>query len=157
MEEIICETLKPLLELLHFQFSKIDVEDKGDSHYRINIETDEANHLIGAHGNTLFAVQHLLKVLLRKKMECDFSITLDVDNYRKRQEENVITMAEQKVDEVRRHGKAQKLPPMSSYFRRLVHLHLTQEQFNDIGTESEGEGPYRAVIISPTWQMSTAN
>ncbi|EKD92803.1 MAG: hypothetical protein ACD_28C00327G0006 [uncultured bacterium] len=148
MEEIISETLHPILELMHFQFSKIDVEDKGENHYRVNIETNEARHLIGAHGNTLFAIQHLLKILLRKKTEQDFNLSLDVDNYRKRQEENVITMAEQKVDEVRKHGKAQKLPPMSSYFRRMVHMHLTQNSFNDIATESEGEGPYRAVIIS---------
>lgn len=148
MEEIISETLQQLLELMHFQFNKIDVEDKSDGHYRVNIETNEAHHLIGTKGATLMAIQHLLKILLRKRSEQEFSITLDVDNYRRRQEENVISLAEQKVDAVRKHGKPQKLPPMSSYFRRLVHLHLTQSDFEDIATESEGEGPYRAVIIS---------
>ncbi|HCW32169.1 MAG: jag protein, spoIIIJ-associated protein [Candidatus Peregrinibacteria bacterium GW2011_GWE2_39_6] len=154
MEEIIQETLKPLLELLHFNFSKIDIEDQGSNNYRINIVTDEANHLIGTHGNTLMAVQHILKILLRKKMEQEFSLMLDVDNYRKRQEENVITMTEQKVDEVRKQQKPQKLPPMSSYFRRIVHLHLTHPRFKDVATVSEGEGPYRAVIISPAWETA---
>lgn len=148
MEEIISETLHQLLELMHFQFSKIDVEDKGEGHYRINIETSEAHHLIGTKGTTLLAIQHLLKILLRKKAEQEFSLTLDVDNYRRRQEENVISLAEQKVEAARKLGKAQKLPPMSSYFRRLVHLHLTQPDFRDVITESEGEGPYRAVVIS---------
>lgn len=149
MEEILRETLEQLLNLMHIKFNKVDVEERRDHDYRINIDTDQANHLIGAHGNTLLSLQHLLKILIRKKTETDFSLSLDVDNYRKRQEDNVITMTEQKVEEVRKSGKKLKLPPMSSYFRRLVHLHLTKPEFSDVVTSSEGEGHYRAVVINP--------
>lgn len=147
MEEIICETLQPLLELMHIQFRKIDVQNTEDRYYRVNVETDEPEHLIGAHGATLFAVQHLLKILLSKKIEPGFSVNVDVDNYRKRQEESVLQMAEQKVDLVRKYGTPRKLPPMSAYFRRLVHMHLTTPEFTDVTTKSEGEGNYRSVVI----------
>lgn len=148
MEEIIVETLKPLLELLHISFKDIEVQGDDEHHYRINIRTDEAQLLIGYHGNNLLALQHLLKILLYKKAEHEFSITLDVDNYRKRQEESVLQMAEERVDRLRKSNISQKLPPMSSYFRRLVHLHLAKSEFSDIKTGSEGEGNFRAVVIN---------
>lgn len=150
MEEIISETLQPLLQLLHLSFRKLDVvaDPNEENSYRVNIETDEPQHLIGYHGATLFAVQHLLKILLNKKMEQSFSVALDVDNYRKRQEENVLRLAEQKVELVRKYSTPKKLPPMSPYFRRLVHMHLTKPEFSDVATQSEGEGNFRAVVIS---------
>jgi spoIIIJ-associated protein len=152
MEEIIEETLRPILELMHISFDKIsvDTEEDQEHHYNINIQTDEARHLIGYHGGTLHAIQHLLKVLLSKKAEHMFSVTLDVDNYRKKQADNVIQIAEEKVDLVRNDRAPRRLPPMSPYFRRLVHLHLTQPEFEDVATASEGEGNYRAVVIKTT-------
>lgn len=148
MEEIIEETLRPILELMHIEFKGIQVEAAEENHYRVNIEAVTPQHLIGYHGATLFALQHLLKILLHKKAEQEFSIALDVDNYRRRQEENVLQMAEQKVEQVRKVKMAQKLPPMSPYFRRLIHLHLAQPEFSDVQTQSEGNGNYRAIVIS---------
>lgn len=147
MDEIIVETLKPLLELLHISVKDIEVESDDEHNYKVNIRTDEAQLLIGYHGSNLLALQHLLKILLYKKAEHDFSLSLDVDNYRKRQEESVLQMAEERVDRVRKTNGAQKLPPMSPYFRRLVHLHLAKPEFGDIATSSEGEGNFRAVVI----------
>lgn len=146
------ETLTPLLELLHIPFKNINVESFDDNEYRVNIETDEAQLLIGYHGGNLLSLQHLLKVLLHKKAEQTFSVTLDVDNYRKRQEESVLVMAEERVDRARQSTAPQKLPPMSPYFRRLVHLHLAKPEFSDIITASEGQGNFRAVVISKVAQ-----
>lgn len=149
MEEIISETLQPILELMHMSFTKIDVEALDEEgHYRINVETDEPQLLIGYHGHNLIALQHLLKILLSKKAENSFSITLDVDNYRKRQEESVIQMADQKIDQVRKEGASKKLPPMSPFFRRLVHLHVAKDEFEDLNTYSEGTGNNRSVVIT---------
>ncbi|MBT5016545.1 KH domain-containing protein [Candidatus Peregrinibacteria bacterium] len=148
MEEIISETLKPLLELMHIPFTRIDVEAQEDNQYRINIEAPDPKDLIGYHGGTLYAIQHLLKILLSKKIDQAFSINLDIDNYRKRQEENVINITEQKIDQIRKDSTSRKLPPMSPYFRRVVHLYLAQPEFEDITTYSEGTGDHRAVVIS---------
>jgi spoIIIJ-associated protein len=147
MEEIISETLGPLLDLMHIQFTRIDVEEIDENQYRVNIETKEPKLLIGYHGGTLHAIQHLLKILLSKKIDHSFSMSLDVDNYRKRQEENVINMVEQKIFQVRKDTAPRKLPPMSAYFRRLAHLHIAQIEFNDVTTYSEGSGDHRAVVI----------
>ena len=65
-----------------------------------------------------------------------------------RQEANVIKMAERKADFARSSQQPQSLPAMAPYFRRLIHLHLA-EKFEDLVTESDGEGDFRHVIIKP--------
>lgn len=150
MEEIIEETLRPLLDLLHINTKQIEIEAEENDRYRINLDIEDPQLLIGHHGTTLMALQHLLKILLHKKAEHEFSISMDIDNYRKRQEESVLTMALERVDKVRKLSTDQKLPPMSPYFRRLVHLHLTKPEFEDITTNSEGQGAFRAIVISKT-------
>jgi spoIIIJ-associated protein len=150
IEKAIKVTLEEILIKLKTEFSKIEVEEKEDNTYAVNIESsDDTATLIGHHGETIYSLQHLLKVLCwaKTKSKKEFNIVLDVDNYRKRQEENVINLAERKVDFVRKTKRAQSLPPMSGYFRRVVHLHLMDPKFDDIETESQGEGESRHTII----------
>lgn len=150
IEKVIKETLEELLLKMKTEHSGITVKKKDDNTYSINIESDEDTAtLIGHHGETIYSLQHLLKVLCwaKSKKKEEFNIVLDVGNYRQRQEENVITLAERKVDFVRKTKRAQSLPPMSGYFRRVIHLHLMEPEFDDIETESEGEGDTRHIII----------
>jgi len=149
IEKVIKETLEELLNRMGTQYSKIDIEKTEDNAYAVNIETEEATLLIGHHGETIFSLQHVLKVLcwaIAKSKE-EFNVVLDVANYRKRQEERVLSLSDNKVAFVRRTKRAQVLPPMSPYFRRIVHLHLMEPEFDDIETVSEGEGDLRHIII----------
>jgi len=130
-------------------FRKVRLEKKDDGAYRVNIESEEPSLLIGHHGENIHALQNIIRVIVwNKKPEEKINIILDIDNYRKRQEENVLTMAERKVETVRKTMEEQSLPPMSPYFRRLIHLHLAGK-FEDITTESVGEGDYRYLTIKP--------
>lgn len=141
--------IKELLDALGMDYSKVSIKEleEGTS-YRVNIDSEDPSLLIGYHGENLLALQHVLKVILWKKLNrSDFSIVLDVDEYRKRQEENVLSLAERRVEIARNTNTDQKLPPMSPYFRRLVHMHLTKSEFEDIETESVGEDDRRQVII----------
>ena len=149
MENAIHSVLETFLSKMQARFSKIKIEAKADNQFRINIESDEPSLLIGHHGDNIFAIQHLVKLILREKEKLDLNIYIDVDNYRKRQEDNVIKMAEKKVEMARKLNSSQSLPAMSPYFRRLIHLHLAQEKFEDIRTLSEGEGDHRYIIIKP--------
>jgi spoIIIJ-associated protein len=149
MENIIHQTIEEFMSKLNCQINKLRIE-KRDNVYKINLETSHPNLMIGHHGENIFALQHLLKLVVWKKNQDDsFDIKLDIDNYRRRQEEKVIDLAERKVDLVRKLSSAQSLPIMSPYFRRLVHLHLAQDKFKDIITESEGEGEDRYIVIKP--------
>ncbi len=158
MDTLIQETLEELLAKLSTPFRKIRIEKRDENTYRVNIESEEPSLMIGHHGENIYALQNILRIIIWKKQEKaqenmereeQCNIIVDVDDYRKRQEDNVIKLAERKVDMVRKTQSVQPLPPMSAYFRRLIHLHLTKEQFNDIQTESVGEGDLRYLTIKP--------
>lgn len=148
IEDVLKETLEEILKRLGTSYTKILIsEDEKDS-YVVNIKSDEPSLLIGYHGENIQALQHLLKVLVWKKCETEkFNILVDIDDYRKRQEDNVIALSQRKVEAVRKTGRKQILPPMSPYFRRKIHLYCMGAGFDDIETSSEGEGDRRHIII----------
>ena len=148
METLIQEILEKLLQGLSTPFRKIRIEKRDENTYRVNIESEEPSLLIGNHGENISALQNILKTIVWQKMDGDYNIILDIDDYRKRQEENVIKLAERKVEMVQKSRKAQPLPAMSPYFRRVVHLYLSSK-FKDIETESIGEGDFRHITIKP--------
>lgn len=148
------ETLASILQHLGVEFRKFRVEEdettfQSEKHplYRIDIDTDEASTLIGYHGETIYALQHLLKTIIWNQTGKNVFVVLDVDSYRRRQEESVKKMAQRKIEMVRKTRQEQFLPPMSPYFRRIVHLYLMQKEFEDLLTESVGEGDHRQVVI----------
>jgi len=148
---LIQDILGKLLTLLNLPFDSLTVhEDPGEGFTRVDIVSSNASRLIGWHGETLNSVQHLLKSVLRSKEKLEKSpfLVLDVDGYRREQEDKVKKMAENKADFVRRTGNRVALAPMSPYFRRIVHLHIANDpQFQDLSTESIGEGDYRQVVL----------
>jgi spoIIIJ-associated protein len=149
MDELIIDTTGQLLKLLSIPFSDIKVKQDGDV-TRVEVVCDQPSRLIGWHGETLNAVQHLVKSMIRtaKGLERAPFIVVDVDGYRIMQEDKVRRIAEAKADFVRRTGARVTLPPMSPYFRRVVHVHISSNPaLTDLATESVGEGDYRQVVI----------
>lgn len=153
MENEIHISIEGLLTKIGVTINKIKVEKTEENSYKINIETSHPNLMIGHRGENIGALQHVLKLFLWNRADREGfprpNINLDVENYKRRQEENILKLAERKVDMVRKLSSPQSLPAMSPYFRRVVHLHLTQEKFSDIITESQGQGDYRYIVIKP--------
>lgn len=156
MENRIHQILEGLLSKMGVSINKIRIEKTADEGYRVNIETSHPNLMIGHRGENINALQHLVKISLWTGLEKESGadairpeISLDIENYRRRQEQHIIKLAERKVEMVRKLSSPQSLPAMAPYFRRLVHLHLAQDKFKDIRTESEGEGDYRYIVIKP--------
>ncbi len=117
---------------------------------RVDIKSERPSALIGWHGETLNAVQHVLKSIIRSQDKLDRApfLLLDTDGYRLSQEEKVRKIAASKVDFVRRTGSRVTLSPMSPYFRRVVHTFIAGTPgYEDIATESVGEGDYRQVVV----------
>ncbi|MBU0767198.1 KH domain-containing protein [Patescibacteria group bacterium] len=142
-------TLSEILKQLNLSFGKIAVSTEKEL-TRVDIESDDPSRIIGWHGETLNAIQHLVKAIVRsqEKLERSPFIVLDVDGYRRAQEEKVCRIVEQKADFVRRTGTRIALAPMSPYFRRIVHMHVTNtHELQDLTTESTGEGDYRQVVL----------
>ncbi|OGG91280.1 hypothetical protein A3H16_02320 [Candidatus Kaiserbacteria bacterium RIFCSPLOWO2_12_FULL_53_8] len=150
MQDLIKDTLGKLLTELQLEFSEITVDASDTSMIRVDIISVNPSRIIGWHGETLNALQHLVKSIARtkKKMEKAPFIIVDVDGYRRDQEQKVCGMAEQKIDFVRRKKTRVALPPMSPYFRRVVHVYIASHpDYQDITTESVGEGEYRQIVL----------
>ncbi len=148
-KKFIESTLSAILENLQLGFTKIVISEE-DEILRVDIESDDPSRIIGWHGETLNAIQHILKAIIRTKENLDRApfIVLDVDGYRRAQEEKVCRMADQKADFVRRTGNRVALAPMSPYFRRIVHLYVANnENLQDLETESTGDGDYRQIVL----------
>ncbi len=146
METIIQKALKRLLDEFGADYLCVTVmEDNG--HYRANIETDHAAQLIGRNGKTLSALQVLLKNILWAQNDDKIFVTIDVDGYRKEQEDKVLSRVEKTIDLMKERNLSEmKLHPMSPYFRRVVHTWISAT-YPELTTESVGEGPSRAIKV----------
>jgi len=146
MDTLIQETVEEILTRLCTPFRKVRLEKSDDNTVRVNIESEEPSLLIGHHGENIHALQSIVKTILHRKHDGELNLVLDVDNYKKRQEDNVKNLAERKIETLRKTGREQSLPPMAPYFRRLIHLHIASK-FNDVITESVGQGDFRYLTI----------
>ncbi len=113
----------------------------------VNIKIDDPQILIGERGQTLNEIQKLLKAILNKKTGKIFYLNLDINEYKKKKIEYLKDLARDLADEVVLNKEPKILSPMSSYERRIIHIELSDRP--DIKTESEGEEPYRRVVIKP--------
>lgn len=148
-EALIKDTVGGLLTKLDLDFDDINVTKEEDM-MRAEIVSKTASRIIGWHGETLNSIQHLAKSIIRQQEKLARSpfLVVDIDGYRKSQEDKVRSIAEQKAEFVRKTGNRVALAPMSPYFRRIVHLHIANtESLSDLTTESAGEGDYRQVIL----------
>lgn len=113
-----------------------------------NIKTDSgSNFLIGQNGDNLYALQHLVRLIVRKKTDERVKFILDVNSYKKEKNESIVHLAKDMAKKAVEEGKAVALRPMSAYERRLVHMELSENE--DIMTESIGEGEERKIVIKP--------
>ena len=146
METIIQKALKLLLDKFGAEYDCVTVTEENEQ-YRANIETPNPAKLIGKNGETLSAIQTLLKNMLYAQNRENIFISVDVDNYRKAQEERVIEKAERYIKMMKERNLGEiKLPPMSPYFRRVVHLWILHT-FPELQSDSVGEGKSRAVRV----------
>ncbi|XOB42756.1 MAG: protein jag [Candidatus Nealsonbacteria bacterium] len=113
----------------------------------INLRTDEPKILIGERGQTLGEIQRLLKAILRRRINQDFYIDLDINGYKKRKVEYLKELAKSIADEVSLMKEEKVLPSMPDYERRIIHLELSERE--GIATDSVGRDPDRKVIIRP--------
>ena len=127
--------------------AEIIVEEKEEGNYVFNIQGDDMGILIGKRGQTLDSFQYLANIVANKNKINHIHITLDTENYRERRKETLETLAKNLAKKVKLTKKSVVLEPMNPYERRIIHFALQNDK--SIKTHSEGEDPYRKVIISP--------
>ncbi len=138
------ETIIDLLKRMNFD-GKVDVDISDENNILANIQTEQANFLIGQSGANLDALQHIIRIIINKKSGEFVHFILDVNNYRKYKIELLKELAENVAKQVLTEKVAVTLRPMTAYDRRIVHLALANN--SQIVTESIGNGTERKITI----------
>lgn len=128
---------------------KLEDGDEGIKYIKVEFKGEDLGYMIGNHGRHLDSLQYILQLIVGRKLEQDpsYRVLVDVGEYRKEKDSKIEEMALQKADDVRILGEEISLPPMRPADRRVVHTALSQ--FDDIETESLGEGRDRYIVIKP--------
>jgi spoIIIJ-associated protein len=112
----------------------------------INMSGGDMGVLIGKRGQTLDSLQYLVSLVVNKESEDYIRVKLDTENYRERRKETLETLAKNIAYKVKRTKHSVSLEPMNPYERRIIHSALQNDKF--VLTRSEGEEPFRHVVIS---------
>lgn len=141
--------LEKILAILDIE-AAVSAEDVDESTvcYRIECKTDDARVLIGRNGQTLEALQFVVRQMCKSGSSEQGPFVVDVLDYRSRRKRNLEEQAKKgAVAVLNGDSERYSLTPMSPYERRIVHQYL-QEHFADLASESEGEGQDRHIVIS---------
>ena len=120
--------------------------DKDGESVDINIVGKDMGVLIGKRGQTLDSLQYLTSLVINKSNEGYLKVKLDTENYRERRKDTLENLAKNIASKVKRTHKAVSLEPMNPYERRIIHSALQNDRY--VETHSEGDEPFRKVVIS---------
>jgi spoIIIJ-associated protein len=124
----------------------VDVEES-EEEIRATVNGDELGLLIGKHGSTIDALQHLAFWAAYRGRETRKQVTVDAAGYRERRETALHRMADRAAAEALRYDRGVELEPMRAPERKIVHTYLSER--GDVETHSEGDEPDRRLVISP--------
>ena len=113
----------------------------------IEMSGDNMGILIGKRGQTLDSLQYLTNRVANKSQDGYVRVKLDTEDYRKRRKQTLENLAKNIAYKVKRSRKPISLEPMNPYERRIIHSALQAD--DRVSTHSEGEEPYRRVVVTP--------
>lgn len=111
----------------------------------LNVDLSDKGIIIGKRGNTLDSIQYLLSLAINKGSDRYIRVSLDIENYRTKREETLERLAEKMAEKAKYTKRPVKLEPMNPFERRIIHS--TLQKHNGITTYSEGNEPFRRVVI----------
>lgn len=139
------EFLKGTLNAMNMQ---VEIKAAFDEEGTLNIDLngDEMGVLIGKRGQTLDSVQYLTSLVVNKGNGPYVRVKVDTEDYRRRRKETLENLARNIASKVKRTRKPVFLEPMNPYERRIIHSALQNNPY--VATHSEGEEPYRKVVVT---------
>ncbi|MEA2021056.1 MAG: KH domain-containing protein [Candidatus Caldatribacteriota bacterium] len=143
------EKLKKIIDFI-LEDGKVEITDQDDTGMIVlEIKTENPAIIIGRHGHTLDAIQHLVNILSNRKFKEDErkKIIIDIEDYRAKRKDILTKYALEKADIVKKYNKEIALCFMNAAERRIIHVVLQEDPL--VNTYSEGTDPYRKVIIKP--------
>lgn len=148
MEQAISDGKAALQRMVDFisEGSRIDAE-KRNGRIIFKVEGGNSALLIGKRGQTLEAIQYLVEKIINKKHDARIRVMVDVEGYLGARKSNLQKLASKMAEKAKKINKPVTIGQMNAYDRRIVHLHLKDNQ--EVRTQSVGEGYYRKLVIFP--------
>ncbi|MBQ9989418.1 MAG: protein jag [Lachnospiraceae bacterium] len=146
IEDVAKEFLKDVFAAMNLTVVITVKYDEQERTMDIDLSGDEMGVLIGKRGQTLDSLQYLVSLVVNKETENYIRVKVDTENYRQRRKETLENLAKNISFKVKRTKRSVSLEPMNPYERRIIHSALQQDKF--VTTHSEGEEPFRRVVVT---------
>lgn len=141
------QALQTILGSFGIDSSSIEEYEGDEGEIILDVVGGDLAVLIGRHGRTLDALQALVSAITNRQLGFRYPIIVDVEGYRHRRRQKLEDIARRSADRAARQHSSVRLRPMTAYERRVVHVALRDDR--RVVTQSEGEDPFRLVVISP--------
>ena len=146
-EDQIRDFLSKVFQAMNMQVEIIIKNSSEDENvFDVELKGDEMGVLIGKRGQTLDSLQYLTNLAINKNSDNYVKVKLDTENYRKRRKDTLENLAKNIAYKVKRTNKPVSLEPMNPFERRVIHSALQNDRY--VTTHSEGEEPYRHVVVT---------
>ena len=146
MEEKVNKFLNKVFQAMNLSVTIEIVFNKEENTLDINLSGDEMGILIGKRGQTLDSLQYLTSLVVNKEKENYVRVKVDTENYRQRRKDTLENLAKNISYKVKRTKRPVSLEPMNPYERRIIHSALQNDKY--VTTHSEGEEPFRRVVVA---------
>ena len=146
IEDVARTFLSDVFGAMNMEVEIIINVDESDRMMDIELKGDNMGLLIGKRGQTLDSLQQLTNLAVNKKSDSYYRVKLDTENYRKRRKDTLENLAKNIAYKVKRTKRPVSLEPMNPFERRVIHSALQNDRY--VTTHSEGEEPYRHVVVT---------
>lgn len=146
VEDFVRDFLEDVFHAMDMKVEIMITKSEDGKNIDVELKGEEMGVLIGKRGQTLDSLQYLANLAVGKQVNEYVKVKLDTEDYRKRRRETLENLARNIAYKVKRTKRPVSLEPMNPFERRVIHSALQNERY--VSTHSEGEEPYRHVVVT---------
>ena len=146
VEDLVKDFLDQVFKAMHMEVAILIKKDEENHFIDVELKGADMGILIGKRGQTLDSLQYLTNLAVNKHSDHYYKVKIDTEDYRNRRKETLENLAKNIAYKVKRTKRAVSLEPMNPFERRVIHSALQNDRY--VTTHSEGEEPYRHVVVT---------
>ena len=146
IDENVVEFLSSIFDAMKMEVEILVAVNEEEHIIEVELQGDDMGILIGKRGQTLDSLQYLTNLAINKHSDEYYKVKIDTEDYRKRRKETLENLAKNIAYKVKRTKRPVSLEPMNPFERRIIHSALQNDRY--VTTHSEGDEPYRHVVVT---------
>lgn len=146
IDENVVEFLSSIFDAMKMEVEILVAVNEEEHVIEVELKGDDMGILIGKRGQTLDSLQYLTNLVINKHSDEYYKVKIDTEDYRKRRKETLENLAKNIAYKVKRTKRPVSLEPMNPFERRIIHSALQNDRY--VTTHSEGDEPYRHVVVT---------